>query len=82
MFRNNTFTKIKGIIPTKICDNSYDIYVDGMGYCSGTSLIYVKSKSDSKYPKPEDSFIDFKNENYEIDCNNRDNKLTCKRNKF
>ena len=53
-----------------------------MGYCSGTSFIYVKSKSDSKSLKPEDSFIDFKNENFEIGCYNRDNKLTCKRNKF
>lgn len=53
VFRNNTFTKIKRIIPSKISSNSYNLFVDGTGYCSGTSFIYVKSKSDPRSLEPE-----------------------------
>ncbi len=82
VFRNNTFTKIKGIIPSKISSNSYNLFVDGIGYCSGTSFIYVKSKSDPRSLKPEYSVIDFNNETYEVERNDMDYNLTCKRNKF
>ncbi|KKM71344.1 hypothetical protein LCGC14_1431590, partial [marine sediment metagenome] len=81
VFRNNTFTKIKGIIPSKISSNSYNLFVDGIGYCSGTSFIYVKSKSDPRSLKPEYSVIDFNNETYEVE-RDMDYNLTCKRNKF
>jgi len=81
VFRKNTFTKIKRIIPSKISSNSYNLFVDGIGYCSGTSFIYVKSKSDPRSLKPEYSVIDFNNETYEVE-RDMDYNLTCKRNKF
>ena len=44
IFRNNTFTRIKKIRSSKIPKTSYIISVEGLGYCSGTAFIYVKSK--------------------------------------
>lgn len=82
IFRKNTFTKIKKIGCSETSNESYKISVDGLGYCSGTSFIYVKTNSEPKSPKLEDSFSDFKDEAYEIGCNNRDNELKCKRKRF
>ncbi|MBY8992473.1 MAG: hypothetical protein KGD58_17130 [Candidatus Lokiarchaeota archaeon] len=44
VFRKNTFTRIKKIISSKTPNNSYNISVDGIGYCSGTAFVYVKSE--------------------------------------
>jgi len=44
VFRKNTFTRIKKIISSKTPNNSYNISVDGIGYCSGTVFVYVKSE--------------------------------------
>jgi len=44
VFRKNTFTRIKKIRSSKTNNQTYKIFVDGIGYCSGTAFIYVKSK--------------------------------------
>ncbi len=82
VFRKNTFTKIKRIIPSKISSNSYNISVDGKGYCSGTSFIYVKSeesieKVDMYYNIKE--FIDINNI---FEGNNNNNKFSCRKERF
>lgn len=48
VFRNNTFTKIKKIQSSKPSYESYNISVEGLGHCSGTAFIYVKSKKNKK----------------------------------
>ena len=44
VFRKNTFTRIKKIRSSKTNNQTYKIVVDGIGYCSGTAFVYVKSK--------------------------------------
>ena len=82
VFRKNTFTKIKRIIPSKISSNSYNISVDGKGYCSGTSFIYVKSEESiekvEKYYNIKE-FIDFNNS---FEGNNNTNKFSCRKRRF
>lgn len=46
IFRYNTFTKVKKIIQSNKLSKYYKISIKGLGYCCGTSFIYVKSDPD------------------------------------
>ncbi len=48
VFRNNTFTKIKKINSSKTTNETYKIFLDRIGYCSGTAFVYVKSEENTK----------------------------------
>ena len=48
VFRKNTFTRIKKIRSSKTNNQTYKIVVDGIGYCSGTAFVYIKSEENTK----------------------------------
>ena len=79
VFRYNTFTKVKGIIESITSNKCYKISIDGLGYCCGTSFVYIKSDI------IEDSLentSDFTNYNYNVfgtEFNSEDNKNSCKK---
>ena len=51
VFRQNTFTQVKEIKKHKERGNYYILSVDGLGFCCGTSFVYVKSEKTNKKKK-------------------------------
>ncbi|MBY8981785.1 MAG: hypothetical protein KGD57_02480 [Candidatus Lokiarchaeota archaeon] len=43
LFRYNTFTRVKWIIPSNKQNKYYRISINGLGYCCGTNFVYIKS---------------------------------------
>jgi len=82
VFRKNTFTKIKKIRYSGASSDTYKISVDGLGYCSGTAFVYVKSEVNknrgSNYFHTID-FIRFKNQ---FRCNDDISEYGCKKPKL
>jgi hypothetical protein len=75
VFRQNTFTQVKRIMKSKIKGDYYKLIVDGLGFCCGTSFVYVKSEKANKK-------IVHANKSNNIKCNKIFNhnkyNLTCK----
>ena len=75
VFRQNTFTEVKQIRKLKKGD-FYKITVDGLGYCCGTSFVYVKSEKIIKKKVP--SINNFTEIYHDDRCDNRNNSIGCK----
>ena len=75
-FRQNTFTQVKEIKKHKKKGNYYILSVDGLGFCCGTSFVYVKSEKTNKKKKVRI------NKSLKINrdekCDNTKNYLSCK----
>jgi len=82
IFRKNTFTEIKKIIPSKISSSSYNIFVDGIGYCSGTSFIYVKSEEGIDRANCNYISEEFMNINNIFEGNKNNYKSPCRKKRF
>lgn len=82
IFRKNTFTKIKKVRHSKVSSDTYKISVEGLGYCSGTCFVFVKSELNKKnvgnYFHAKD-FIRFKDR---FRCNDDINEYGCKKPRF
>ncbi len=78
-FRHHTFTKVKRIIESNISNKYYKIYTDGLGYCCGTSFVYIKSDIIEDSLENTNDFMNSNYSSFRTEFNNENNKYSCKK---